>query len=273
MSASVTPSDHDETAVDSSWDGATHRTAKELSSRSSEALEQDARLREILESLLPRFGSNWGLHAFLGLNRLALSRAIYYHELYKKIVDVPGVICEFGVQWGATLSLLHSFRGMYEPYNVSRKIFGFDTFEGFATVDKKDGGQSEVGDYETIAGYEELLEEVLKIHESLSPVSHVRKFQLIKGDASITFDKWLEDNPHAIISMAIFDMDVYRPTKDVLERIVPRLTKGSVLVFDEVNCDFYPGETVAIQEVLGLNNLALRRFPHQSYCAWAVYGE
>jgi UDP-galactopyranose mutase len=84
---------------------------------------------------------------------------------------------------------------------------------------------------------------------------------------------WLEKNPHAIVSMAIFDMDVYKPTKDVLEKIIPRLTKGSLLVFDELNCQHFPGETTAVQEVLGLNNLTLQRHPHQSYCAWAVYGE
>jgi hypothetical protein len=73
--------------------------------------------------------------------------------------------------------------------------------------------------------------------------------------------------------MAIFDMDVYKPTKDVLQKIIPRLTKGSLLVFDELNCQQFPGETSAVQEVLGLNNLKLHRHQHQSYCAWAIYGE
>ncbi len=47
---------------------------------------------------------------------------------------------EFGVKWGQNLALFQSFRGMYEPYNHNRKIIGFDTFEGFPSVDKKDGG-------------------------------------------------------------------------------------------------------------------------------------
>jgi len=64
-----------------------------------------------------------------------------------------------------------------------------------------------------------------------------------------------------------------KPTKDVLEKIIPRLTKGSLLIFDELNCPHFPGETAAVQEVLGLNNLTLKRHPHQSYCAWTVYGE
>ena len=93
----------------------------------------------------------------------------------------------------------------------------------------------------------------------------------MKGDASLTINEWIQKNPHTIISMAIFDMDVYQPTKDVLEKIIPRLTKGSVLVFDELNCPKFPGETLALMEVLGVNNLKLRRDPNQPYCAWAVF--
>ena len=204
---------------------------------------------------------------------MALSRIIYYCELYQKIINVPGVICEFGVQWGATLALLQNLRGMYEPYNVSRKIIGFDTFEGFSTIDGKDGDFAKVGDYKSLPGYEEILDEILGIHENFSPISHIKKYELVKGDASQTIGLWLEKNPYAIVSMAIFDMDVYKPTKDVLEKIIPRLTKGSLLVFDELNCQHFPGETTAVQEVLGLNNITLKRHPHQSYCAWAVFGE
>jgi hypothetical protein len=96
---------------------------------------------------------------------------------------------------------------------------------------------------------------------------------LIKGDASETIDGWLENNQHAIVAMVIFDMDVYKPTRDVLKKIIPRLTKGSLLVFDELNCPHFPGETRAVDEIIGLNNLSLRRFPHQPYCSWAVFGE
>ena len=75
----------------------------------------------------------------LFLNRQTLSRILFMHELYKKILEVHGVIIEFGVRWGQNLSLFTSFRGMYEPFNYNRKIIGFDTFEGFSKLDEKDG--------------------------------------------------------------------------------------------------------------------------------------
>jgi len=243
-----------------------------LSSRSKQESEIDTRLLNISIDLLPKYGGNWGVHNLVTLKRIALSRVIYYYELYQKIINIPGVICEFGVQWGATLALLQNLRGMYEPYNVSRKIIGFDTFEGFSTIDIKDGSFASLGDYKSMPGYEIILDEILSIHESFCPINHIKKFELVKGDATKTIVEWLDKNPHSIISMAIFDMDVYRPTKDVLEKIIPRLTKGSLLVFDELNCQHFPGETTAVQEVLGLNNITLKRHPHQSYCAWAEYG-
>jgi hypothetical protein len=61
------------------------------------------------------------------------------HDLYKKILDLQGIICEFGVFWGNNLALLETFRGMYEPYNYARKIVGFDTFAGFPHTHEKDG--------------------------------------------------------------------------------------------------------------------------------------
>ena len=241
----------------------------------SSSLERDLnrRLLKIAQVLLPDYGENWNSNIALTLRRQSISRILYYNNLYKKILNVPGVICEFGVRWGTTLAQLTAFRGIYEPYNHCRKIYGFDTFEGFSAIDEKDGGYSELGDYSVKPGHIEILEEILTIHEADSPLSHIKKFDLIKGDASLTVRSWLEANPHAIVAMAIFDMDVYRPTRDVLKLILPRLTKGSLLVFDEINNQAHPGEIRAVDEVLGLNNIRLINYPDQPASAWAIFGE
>lgn len=245
--------------------------SRERSHRSMTEEESDRRLFEIKRGLLDQFGPFWNSHQNVLLRRQSLSRLFYYRDLYQLILDVPGVICEFGVHWGATLATLINLRGIYEPYNHSRHLFGFDTFAGFANVHDKDGPDHQVGDFSTAQGYENVLEEILALQESFNPVSHIRKFQLIKGDASATAEQWLADNPHAIISMLILDMDVYKPTKDVLELLTPRLTKGSLIVFDELSCPNWPGETKALDETFGIAGLRLRRHPHQPYCAYAVY--
>ncbi len=245
-----------------------------VSFRTEKTLSALNELMATTQSLLPHFGEHgWNRHSLVTANVTVLSRLLYLNDLYQKIIDVPGVVCEFGVQWGATLTQLINLRSIYEPFNHSRTIHGFDTFGGFPSVHEKDGGHYQPGDLATQANYEETLERILTLIESFPPLSHLKKFELVKGDASVTIDTWLDDNPHAIVSLAIFDMDLYEPTLKVLQKLIPRLTRGSVIAFDELNCKFFPGETQALNEVLGLNNLRLRRSPLHPYCAWAVFGE
>jgi len=120
----------------------------------------------------------------LGLftKRQNLSRILMLNNMYKKIVNIHGIICEFGVRWGNNLALYESFRGMYEPYNYNRKIVGFDTFEGFPSVHEKDGSSDiiKAGAFSTTKGYEEYLEKVLNFHESESPISHKKSLNWLK---------------------------------------------------------------------------------------------
>ena len=212
-------------------------------------------------------------HIQLGLTRIGLSRILYYHGIYRQILGVPGVICEFGVRFGDTLSLLTNLRGILEPYNFTRKLIGFDTFEGFPSIHANDTSLHEPGECTVPADYEKSLERILQIHEGMAPVSHIRKHELVKGDVSGTFSSWLKRNPGACVALAIFDMDLYHPTHQVLEAILPRMPKGSVLVFDEFCYDSFPGESMAVQEVLGIHNLRMRSDHNQPTCAWCVVGE
>ncbi len=245
----------------------------EFTSRSNEEQKNIEYLKKFHLKHVPKYGVDWNVLSLVTLERQTLSRILYYDKLYKKIIKVPGVICEFGVQWGGTLAQLIALRGLYEPYNHKRYIYGFDTFEGFVNTSKKfDGKELSDGDYSVYSGYEKELEKILNIHESNSPISHIKKFKLIKGDASKTSRTWAKENPHTIVSMAIFDMDIYKPTKDALEIIIPKLTKGSLLVFDQLNHPDFPGEAKALTEILSLNDLKLEQFHHQPNSAWCVWG-
>jgi hypothetical protein len=206
----------------------------------------------------------------LFISRQTLSRILYMQELYSKIISVHGVIMEFGVRWGQNLSLFSSLRGMYEPFNYNRKIIGFDTFSGFPVLSKKDGDRLAIGDYAVAADYEKYLEAILSYHEKESPIPHKKKFELVKGDASVTFKNYLEKNPHTIVAMAYFDFDIYQPTKDCLELLLPRLTKGSVIAFDELNCPEFPGETLAVMETIGLSKYAIKRSPLNPLISYIV---
>lgn len=60
------------------------------------------------------------------------------------------------------------------------------------------------------------------------------------------------------------------PSPDELETIPPLCRKGTVLVFDELNCPELPGETLALREVFRLSRYAIRCDPNNPRVSYAV---
>lgn len=237
-------------------------------STASEVERKRALVRRLRDSPVPdtELLDNLGLY----LTRQTLSRIGFMQRIYAEIVPVHGVIMEFGVRWGQNLALFSNFRGMYEPYNYNRKIIGFDTFAGFPSVAAEDGSRVSAGDYAVTEGWQDELEALLDFHNTNQPIPQKRKFELVAGDATETLPEYLKKNPETIVAMAYFDFDIYQPTKACLEALLPHLTKGSVLAFDELNCPEFPGETLALREVLGLSRHAIRRDPNSPLTSWLV---
>ncbi|MDB5092605.1 MAG: hypothetical protein JWO85_706 [Candidatus Eremiobacteraeota bacterium] len=216
--------------------------------------------------------SNLGLY----LNRPTVSRMLFMHELYQRIIGVHGIIIEFGVRWGRNLALFEALRGIYEPYNHTRKIVGFDTFAGFPSIHQNDratgDGLVAPGGYAVTEGYEAYLHDVLECHERESPISHMRKFELVKGDACEEIEKYLADHPETLVALAYFDMDLYEPTKRCLSAIKDRIAGGAIIGFDELNHRDFPGETIAFKEVLGAGRFKLHRSPMNPTSSYIVFG-
>jgi hypothetical protein len=213
-------------------------------------------------------GRNLGLY----IDRQNLSRILFIQHIYEMIVAVHGNIMEFGTRWGQNMALFHSFRGFYEPYNMTRRIIGFDTFAGFPEIAEEDGKYilAQKGKFGVTEGYEKHLESVLSAHELRSPLSHLRRYEIHKGDAEVKLREYLDIHPETIVALAFFDMDIYTPTKKCLELILPHLTKGSVAVFDELNVKEWPGETKAFREVLAFDRYAIKRCPYSSSASYVV---
>jgi hypothetical protein len=193
------------------------------------------------------------------MNGPFLARLLFMNELYQMALPIHGSVMEFGVRWGQNLAWWTNFRALYEPFNHNRKIIGFDTFAGFPSVHEKDGPGWSSGNYNVTDGYREYLEKILDHHEAENPIPHIKKYELRQGDATIEINKYLDENPQTIVSLAYFDFDIYEPTARCLEAIEPYLTKGSIIGFDELNRADFPGETVALREVFGLKKYSVRR--------------
>ena len=209
----------------------------------------------------------------LFLTRSSLGQILFMSEMYSRILEVHGIVMEFGNRWGRNLALFSSLRNVLEPHNYGRRIVGFDTFEGFPTVTPEDGTDAVIsaGALSVAEGYEDYLAKLLALHERLSPRPQLRRFEIVKGDVERTVPAYLDGHPETIIALAYFDMDLYRPTKAALQAILPYLAKGSVIGFDELCVREFPGETSALREVFDLSAHRLFRSPHSSHQSYIVY--
>jgi hypothetical protein len=207
------------------------------------------------------------------VRRQDISRFLAKNELFKLQLDVPGVVIECGCYAGAGIMTYAQLSSIYEPYNHQRRIYGFDTFAGFPSVDNKDTNKdliSNAGDLYINDGIVDEIQTSIKLHDSNRALNHISKTELVIGDATKTIPQFLQENQHIIVSFLYLDFDLYAPTKVALEMFLDRMPKGAVLAFDELNTKNYPGETVALQEVAGLRNLRLKKTQFDPYIAYAV---
>ncbi len=207
------------------------------------------------------------------VSRQALAKFFTKYELFKQILHVNGSVVECGCLHGAGTMAWAKMSAIFEPSNHTRKVISFDTFEGFPSVSESDTKTGTYHDLERgglTGSPEESLTEAVRIFDLNRSISHIEKVKLVKGDMMQTADQFLEKNPHLVVALLYLDFDLYEPTKKALEVFVPRMPKGAIIAFDELNAEIFPGETTAVDEVLGLHNLRIQRFPFDSYVSYAV---
>jgi hypothetical protein len=188
-----------------------------------------------------------------------LAKTLYLDELYRRVMHLPGDIFEFGVWWGANVSLFANLRSVYEPYNRVRKVVGFDTFTGYPLASANDLPTEHLakGLYSVGDDYLEHLSAVLDAHESEGPTQGIKKYELIKGDVTETLSAYLRENPQCFVALAYVDLQTYEGTKAALSEIRPRLVPGSVLALDELTHKDYQGEAIAFREVFGTSGYTI----------------
>jgi len=203
--------------------------------------------------------------------RQEIAKFLVRHEIFQTFLDVPGVIVEGGVNNGQGVCTWLHFSSIYEPYNYTRKIVGFDTFEGFPHIRNEDSSshpESRVGGYSGASI--ESLRSVVREHDEDRPLGQIAKVELVAGDACLTIPKYLQTNPQLVVACLNLDFDLHEPTAVALETFLPRMPRGAVIVFDELNSYDWPGETVALASTIGINNLKLKRHNFHSQVAYAI---
>ena len=72
------------------------------------------------------------------VRRQNLTRFLALYEIFKRVLSVKGSIVECGVHDGFGLMTWAKLSAILEPVNLTRRIYGFDTFEGFPSVSAAD---------------------------------------------------------------------------------------------------------------------------------------
>jgi len=206
------------------------------------------------------------------VSRQDLTLFLSKYELFKKVLDVQGSIIEGGLLLGGGLMTFAKLSSIFEPVNYQRKIIGFDTFGGFPSISKKDAGSDSSFLHQggLKANIFDDLKRAVELYDSNRFLNHIPKVELIKGDAMKTIPKYLKDNPHTVVSLLYLDFDLYEPTKVALTNFLPRMPKGAIIAFDELNSPGFKGETLAAIETVDIRKIRLHRFNFSTGLSYAI---
>lgn len=205
------------------------------------------------------------------VRRQHLKRFLALYEIFKLILPAKGSIVECGVFKGFGLMSWAKLSTILEPENLTRRIYGFDTFAGFPQVGERDANRVATPEQGELAAdsYEELLA-LIQEYDADRFLGHINKVELIRGDIGITIPEFVKSHRHLVVSLLFLDCDLYEPTRIALEHILPRMPKGAVLAFDELDNPIWPGETEAALDAVGIGRLKLQRLPWDPYIGYAV---
>jgi len=195
------------------------------------------------------------------VRRQIIARFMVQYEIFKRQLNLKGSIVECGVHHGGGVMAWAKISSILEPYSYQRKIIGFDTFEGFPSV--VDIDESNIGKFSEDYNTFNELKECIKEYNENRFLNNKNKIELVKGDANITIPKYIQDNKHLLVSLLYLDFDLYEPTKTAIKNFLPRMSKGAIIAFDEINHEDWKGETMAMLESVNIRDCKIECFPFE----------
>ncbi len=200
---------------------------------------------------------------YLTCNNDRISKLLIQYELFLMSKKIPGEIVECGVFKGTSLIRFATFRELF--HKTAKKIIGFDTFGKFPSADfsrdaklRKKFVQQSGNQSISTSQLEKILKQK-KIGENI---------ELVKGDITKTIPEYLEKHSKLKISLLNLDVDLYEPSKIILENFYPRLTKGGIIILDDYNV--FPGETKAINQFFKNKKIKIQTFGFRKTPAYII---
>lgn len=152
-----------------------------------------------------------------------------FAQLYK---NIEGNVAEVGVFRG-------EFAKKINKYFPDKKLYLFDTFEGFDDKDLSYENNSEKHKNNNFTN--------TSLELVMGKMSHKENVIIKKGyfPQSVIGDKNLENESFCFVSL---DADLYKPILEGLKFFYPKMVKGGVIVIDDYYSQLYSGVKKAVDE-------------------------
>lgn len=186
-----------------------------------------------------------------------IGKFLNHLEIYKMITHLPGDIMEFGIYKGTSIVRLLSFRDLLEN-QYSRKVYGFDIFGKFPTELSLKSDKDFVKNFENAGGYGISKQELTKLLDK----KDFTNYELIDGDILKTIPTFISSKKSQKIALLHIDVDVYEPTKAILEHLWEKLVSGGIIMLDDYGT--VEGETNAVDEFFKGKNITIHK-PKYNY--------
>ena len=181
-----------------------------------------------------------------------LQKILARYELFRKIIDIPGDICECGVFKGSGLFTWVKLMRLFKPNN-NFNVVGFDLFGSNKRIKFKYKLDKKVQNWHKSKTINQ--KEIIKKCDEWG----FKNIKLYAGDVKITTKKYAKENFGTRIALLYLDVDNYDGSLAILKNLYKKMAKGGVIAFDEYGLKGH-GESEAVDEFFQKKKIKLRSF-------------
>jgi hypothetical protein len=205
--------------------------------------------------------------------RNIIFKLLMRHRLYDMIRHLHGDIVECGVFKGSGLAAWLKMMDMDAPHDI-RKVIGFDFFDPTFTKDLTGEDKTYM---EQVFQRCQISEGPDKSEISCEVISQKlldagiseNKFELVKGDVTVTSKEYVRTRPGFRIALLYMDLDIERPTYEALNNFWDNIVPGGIVVFDEYAYHVW-SEANAVDRFIAEKGLTLYKLDIKSPTAYIV---
>lgn len=214
-------------------------------------------MRGAARLILKRVGYVAYPKAVLPLTLRTMRAARVLIDLFDRIAAVDGAVVECGVGKGRSFVILSA---LVFDEKKGRKIWGFDSFEGFPEPTDEDASTRAPKAGEWAGTSSDDVRAIVRTF-GMSTEFIRDSVKLVKGffeDSLVSYDR----KPIAFLHV---DADLYESYVTVLETLAPFVAPGGIVLFDEYGEEHWPGATRAVDEFLSKHPWELEKHKGGKY--------